>query len=188
MNCAECRENLVTCLEGLLEGELAVECQAHIEGCGACRGEYAELAGLHERLLASGRAAEGVSVVAPVMRRVLQRKAEHERTSIMSILRTRWGIGLGAALGVAGAVVVILALTTPKALAKAEDVMNRGARAMAKLTSIHLRGQMRTLPADNFSMIGRSTTWSPSNSGRNSAPASSGGWTSPAGSRSWTAN
>jgi len=49
--------------------------------------------------------------------------------------------------------VLCVLLTTPKAQAKAEDVLARGAQAVAKLTSIHLRGQLRTLPADNFSTI-----------------------------------
>ena len=31
--------------------------------------------------------------------------------------------------------------------------MTRGAQAVAKLTSIHLRGQLRTAPQDNFSYI-----------------------------------
>ena len=40
MNCAECRDNLVACLEGLLEAEQSRECQAHLESCAACRAEY----------------------------------------------------------------------------------------------------------------------------------------------------
>ena len=153
MNCAECRENLVACLEGLIEGDKARQCREHIESCEGCRGDYAAFASLHQQLLASGRAAAGVSIVAPVMRRVHEQNAANERTSIMSILRTRWGLGLGAALGAAAAVAALLALTTPRAQAKAADFMTRGAQAAAKLASIHLRGQMRTLPADNFSML-----------------------------------
>ena len=53
----------------------------------------------------------------------------------------------------AAAVILIIALAAPKAQAKAADVLARGAQAVAKLTSIHLRGQLRTLPADNFSYI-----------------------------------
>ncbi len=55
MNCAECRDNLVACLEGLLEAEPARHCQAHLQSCADCRAEYAAIARLQQRLAASGR-------------------------------------------------------------------------------------------------------------------------------------
>ena len=67
-------------------------------------------------------------------------------------MQHRWGFGLGAAAG-AAAVIVIVALAAPRAHATAEAVMARGAQAVANLTSIHFRAQMRTLPNDNFSNI-----------------------------------
>ena len=153
MNCAECRENLVACLEGLLEAEQSRQCQAHLGSCEACRAEYAALGRLQERLAARGRVAAEVSLVEPVMRAVHNKQIEPERTTLMSLLlKNRWGFGLGAAAG-AAAIILIIALTAPNAQAKAVEVMTKGARAAAKLTSIHLRGQLRTLPADNFSYI-----------------------------------
>ncbi len=161
MNCAECRDNLVACLEGLLEAEPTRQCQAHLETCGACRAEYAAISRLQERLAARGRVAAEVSLVEPVMRVVHQREIEQERTTIMSIFfKSRWGFGLGAAASVA-AVILIIALAAPKAQAKAADVLARGAKAVAKLTSIHLRGQLRTLPADNFSYIDANSPFYP---------------------------
>ena len=153
MNCAECRDNLVACLEGLLEAEQSRQCQAHLESCAACRAEYAVLGRLQERLVARGRVAAEVSLVEPIMRAVRQKQIKPERTTLMSLLfKNRWGFGLGAAAS-AAAVILIIALAAPKAQAKAADVMAKGARAVAKLTSVHLRGQLRTLPADNFSYI-----------------------------------
>ena len=153
MNCAECRENLVACLEGLLEPEQTCQCQAHLESCEACRAEHAALGRLQERLTSCGRLAAEVSLVDPVMRAVRQQQIKPERTTLMSLIfKSRWGFGLGAAAS-AAAVILIIALAAPKAQAKAADVMARGARAVAKLTSIHLRGQLRTLPNDNFSYI-----------------------------------
>jgi hypothetical protein len=152
MNCAECRENLVACLEGLLEPEPSSECQAHLESCAACRSEYAALACLQERLSARGRAAAGVSLVVPVMRRVRNVPTERERDSFMSKLFTRWGWGLGAAAG-ATAIVLATLLVSSRAQATAASVMVRGARATARLGSVHLRGQLRTQPQDNFSYI-----------------------------------
>ena len=152
MNCAECRDNLVACLEGLLESERSAECQDHLETCAACRSEYAALAQLHERLAAGGRAAAGVSLVAPVMRRVRNVPKERERDSLMSQLFTRWGWGLGAAAG-ATAIVLATLLVSPRAQATAASVMAKGAQATSRLGSVHLRGQLRTRPQDNFSYI-----------------------------------
>src|ERR1017187_6868812 len=161
MNCAECRENVAACLEGLLDTEQTRQCQAHLESCEACRAEHKALGRLQERLATRCRVAAEVSLVEPVMRVVHERKSEPERTTLMSLLfKSRWGFGLGAAAS-AAAVILIIALAAPKAQAKAADVMARGARAMAKLTSVHLRGQLRTLPADNFSYIDAASDFYP---------------------------
>jgi hypothetical protein len=161
MNCAECRENLVACLEGLLEAEQSRQCQAHLASCQVCRAEYAALGRLQERLAARGRVAADVSLVEPVMRVVHQRKIEPERTTLMSLLlKNRWGFGLGAAAS-AAAIILIIALAAPSAQAKAIQVMANGARAISKVTSIHLRGQLRTLPADNFSYIDANSAFYP---------------------------
>jgi hypothetical protein len=161
MNCAECRENLVACLEGLLDAEQSRQCQAHLESCEACRAEYVAINRLQERLTARGRVAAEVSLVEPVMRVLHHKQIEPERTTLMSILfKSRWGFGLGA-VATAAAVLLIIGLATPKAQAKAADVLARGAKAVAKLTSIHLRGQLRTLPADNFSYIDANSAFYP---------------------------
>ena len=152
MNCAECRENLVACVEGVLDHEQALQCQAHLETCAACRAEYAAIASLQQRLVARGQAAAEVSLVEPVMRRVRAVQTEQERHTIMSRLFTRWGFGLSAAAG-AAAIILIALLLTPRTQATAAEVLARGAKAVAKLTSIHLRGQVRTTPAENFGHI-----------------------------------
>ena len=152
MNCAECRENLVACVEGLLDREEALQCQAHLETCAACRAEYKAITRLQRQLVARGPATAKVSLVNPVMRRVQAMQTERERNSIMTKLFTRWGFGLSAAAG-AAAIILIAFLVFPKAQATAAEVMTKGAQAVAKLTSIHLRGQLRTAPQDNFSYI-----------------------------------
>jgi hypothetical protein len=82
-----------------------------------------------------------------------QNNTEDRRDTIMSKLLTRWGFGWSTAAGLA-AVALILALAIPKeAQGKAVTVMARGARAVARLTSVHFVGQMRTAPRDNFSAI-----------------------------------
>jgi hypothetical protein len=153
MNCAECRDNFIACAEGLLERQDELQCQAHLETCAQCRAEYEAVASLQRRLIARGQAAAGVSLVQTVMRRVQREQFTPERETIMSkLFRNRWGWGLGTAAGAAAIVAVIL-LTTPKAQARALEIMSKGAQAVAKLTSIHLRGQLRSAPQDNFSAI-----------------------------------
>jgi len=153
MNCAECRDNLAAFAEGLLDREAGLQCKAHLDACADCRAEYEAILSLQRRLIARGRAAAGADLVETVMRRVRQEPFKPERETIMSkLFKHRWGFGLGAAAG-AAAILLILLLTIPKAQARAVEIMTKGAQAVAKLTSIHLRGQLRTLPADNFSCI-----------------------------------
>ena len=101
MNCAECRDNLVAYIEGLLDEEESLRCRTHLESCADCRAECEAFANLQQRLDARSRAAATVSVVEPVMRRVLQNQTETEKDQIMTRIFRRWGFGLGAAAGVA---------------------------------------------------------------------------------------
>lgn len=160
MNCAECRENLVACVEGLLDREESLQCHAHLETCAACRAEHTAITRLQKRLVTRGQMAAEVSMVAPVMRRVRAVQSERERDSIMSKLFTRWGFGLGAAAS-AAAVALALFLVSPKTQAAAAEVMAKGAKAVAKLTSVHLRGQLRSAPAENFANINPKQTFTP---------------------------
>jgi outer membrane lipoprotein-sorting protein len=153
MNCAECRDNLVACIEGLLGPEETLQCRTHLEACAACRAECAAILRLQQQLVARGQAAADVSIVEPVMRRVLQEQTEQKRNTIMTRLFSRWGIGLSAATAGAAAIILIVVLASPKTQATAAEVMAKGAQAVAKLTSIHLRGQLRTYPQDNFGYI-----------------------------------
>ena len=152
MNCTECRENLVALAEGVLEAEQAQTCLEHLDACIDCQAEYGAVSRLQKRLLARGRVVSEVTMVAPVMRRVRNVQTEREGSSFMNKLFTRWGYGLGAAAGVAAVMVLILTVS-PKAHATAAEVMAKGVKAMAKLSSVHLRGQLRTLPGDNFSHV-----------------------------------
>jgi hypothetical protein len=152
MNCAECRDNLVAYIEGLLDEEESLRCRTHLESCADCRAECAAFENLQQRLDARGRAAANVSVVEPVMRKVLQNQTETEREPIMTRIFRRWGLGLGAAAGLA-VIVLIVILAWPGKVARANDVLAKGAKAVAELSSIHIQCRLRTLPADNFSMI-----------------------------------
>ena len=160
MNCAECRENLVAWMEGLLDPEESLQCQTHLETCAACRAEHTAITRLQRRLVTRGQMAVEVSMVNPVMRRVRAIQSERERDSIMRKLVTRWGLGLSAAAG-AAALILVVFLVSPKTQAAAAEVMAKGAKAVAKLTSIHLRGQLRSAPAENFANIDPKQAFTP---------------------------
>jgi len=155
MNCAECRDKLVVCAEELLDREELLECRAHLENCAECSVEYRAITGLQQKLVTRGRASAKVAIVSSVMRRVLQEQTQKE-TIMSRIVRYRWGFGLSAAAA-AAAIALFIVMTSPNAHAKAVEVLAKGAQAVARLTSIHLRGQLRTFPQDNFASINPGT-------------------------------
>ena len=154
MNCTQCQDNLVACMEGLLDHDQSLQCQAHLETCATCRVEYAAIARLHEQLVARGQAAADVSLVEPVMHRIRTLEVEPERNTLVRlIIKHRWGFGLGATAAAAIAIFLLAIVGTAKSQAAAIEVMTKGAQAVSKLRSIHLHGQVRTAPQDNFSYI-----------------------------------
>ncbi|MGO8675802.1 MAG: LolA family protein [Limisphaerales bacterium] len=123
-----------------------------------CRAEFGPAARAQARPANNGQAKIQVSSVGPAIGRARREQTEYKtntqqrRDTLMSKLLSPWGLGLGAATAAAAAVGVLV-LTTPRAHATASDVLAKGAQAVAQITSIHLRGQMRTAPADNLSML-----------------------------------
>ena len=161
MNCAECRDNLVACLEELLDS------RADPPMPGASR----KLRGLPKGIRPSATCKKRLDGPGPSSRRGVPGGTGHARGSTTTeqtgkdytnehIFKNRWGFGLGAA-ATAAAVILIIALAAPKAQAKAADVLAKGAQAVANLTSVHLKGQLRTLPRDNFSYIDASSDFYP---------------------------
>jgi hypothetical protein len=153
MNCAECRDNMVASAEGLLDRDESLQYQAHLESCAKCRSECKAIASLQRRLVARGQTYAKVAMIAPVMQRVRAIQTKSESETIMSILLRRWKIGLGAVAGATAIILGVLIISSPKALATAAQIMTNGARAMARLGTVHLRGKLRTLPNDNFSYV-----------------------------------
>jgi outer membrane lipoprotein-sorting protein len=152
MNCAECRDNLVGYIEGLLDEEESIRFRNHLESCAGCRAEYQAFAHLEQKLNDRGRAAAGVSIADPVMRRVLQNHTKPERESIMTTIFRRWGLGLGAAAGMT-IIALLVILMWPGAKANAAEILEKGAKAVAGIGSIHMQCSLRTNPNDNFGAI-----------------------------------
>ena len=153
MNCTECQENLVAYLEGLLDEKELLEYKAHLNHCTACSAECKEAELLQKQLIIRRDRTADVSAVQPVMRRVLRSKAESERTTFMSLFKTRWGIGLSAATGIV-LVVLSMILFMTGGPATAAEILERGVKAISGVTSVHMQCKLRTLPNDNFGLIG----------------------------------
>lgn len=156
MNCTECQENLIACIEGLLVPEEMNDCLVHIGSCPECAAEYAAIAGLQRQLVVHGRRAAEVSLAVPVMQEIRRNQLDRS-PSIVEVLKamlfTRWRLGLSA-VGAMAAILLVFGLAAPSAQAKASQMMAKAAQAIGKLRTIHFVGKVRTLPGDNFSLVG----------------------------------
>jgi hypothetical protein len=108
---------------------------------------------LQKQLAARSEQFAGASVVGPVMNQILREKIKPERNMVMRLFHTRWGFGLSAAAGVALLVLSVF-LLMPGGQATAAEVIERGVRAVSKLESVYMQCRVRTLPDDNFELIG----------------------------------
>jgi outer membrane lipoprotein-sorting protein len=142
-------------MENALDPEIALQCRAHLETCAGCRTEYTAINRLQERLILRGQAAAEVSLVEPVMRRIHGLPQHQESITFMSRLFTRWGFGMGAAVGTAAVALMFLLASPPDSKATASQVMSKGIQAAARLTGIHLQGRIRSRPSENFAYIDR---------------------------------
>ena len=68
------------------------------------------------------------------------------------LIKYRWRLSLGAATS-AVAVFLLFLLVVPGVHAKAAEVLAKGAKAVANITSIHIRGQVRSPDAENFAFV-----------------------------------
>lgn len=154
MNCDQCRELLADFLEGLLDEEAQRRLEMHLADCPTCRAELAEVWQLSAHLARTGLSVPPLSLEAAVMDRIVQEQALALRRLAMRRRIRFWGISGVTAAAAAALVVITLWSPTPAVAQKAAEVMARGAEAVPEKCTIHYVAQMRTLPADNFSMIG----------------------------------
>lgn len=149
MKCAECRDNLVAHAEGLLEPEEALQCRSHLESCADCRAEFVAIVKLQHRLIEDGRQAAEVSVIDAVMRRIQTAPPITKQETTMKRFFSGWGFRLSAATCAAAAITLMLVLS-PGTQAKAAQTLVKGAQAVAKLSTIHLKCRIRAQSNDNF--------------------------------------
>jgi hypothetical protein len=156
MHCRECEELLGAYVEGLLDPHEKDECERHVAACADCRALVEATSGLQGRLQKRAPVAAESSLADSVMERIREREArmpvgpQAEARFLEKLRQWRWSFGMGA---VAAVLMLFAILGTPSAQLEAAEIMLRGARAAAGFLSVHLRGKLRTRPADNFSAI-----------------------------------
>jgi hypothetical protein len=75
MNCAECRDNLVAYLEGILPESENAAVESHVAACPPCRTEMQQVENVRERLNTNGKTVGRCSVEAAVIDRILREQS-----------------------------------------------------------------------------------------------------------------
>lgn len=121
MNCPQCQDLLAGYVEGLLDGTVTSQVEAHLANCPGCRLELDETRPLFDRLMADGRAASAISLDTQIMDRIVHEQALQLRRIPMKRMIRRIAIA-AAALIVVGVGIAYLTTTRDGSSAYAEEV------------------------------------------------------------------
>ncbi len=163
MNCAECKELLVLDLEGLLDHVKEQAVREHLKDCPSCQAELQGLQTLQERLVKNGKALAQSNLEDKVLERIVRERNMRSKTAtgISTGLKIRRIIMKSRITKLATAAVIIAAVALSISLfnksvptASAVEVLSKAREAMGKLKSVYIKLQIRTLPRDNFELIG----------------------------------
>ena len=178
MNCSQYREDFGAYLEGLLDESLREQMETHVTECPGCQAELqavrqlvAELSREAHWLTSSqwhpqncrsgtpcltppGPGSASVEFTDAVMDRILQQQATELRRLKMRRRIRVLGISGVMAVGIAFFAMSSLWFAAPASAKTAAEVMAQGAEATPNPSTVHIVGKMRTLPNDNFSLIG----------------------------------
>ena len=146
-------ETLTAYVEGLLEPAADREVAAHLTSCAVCRARVAEIRVLQTRLETYGGSLSAGLLASTVMNRIAATRAALPRRNAMRKQYGKIGMGLAAAAAFI-AVLLVPWGGTRQAEATAAEVLSQAVTAAANLHSVYIKLNMRTLPADNFEMIG----------------------------------
>ena len=163
MNCAECKEHLVAYIEGLLAESQKQAIESHLKVCPPCRAELAQLSTLRDRLTANGKALAESNLENKVLNQIVRaQNLELRKVNRLNNQMQLWRKIMNSKitkLATVAAIIVVAALlitfldkTIPTA--SAAQVLQDAIDAVADVWSVHMKTRMRTLPADNFSLIG----------------------------------
>jgi len=163
MNCTECKEKLVELLEGLLPETQRQIVEEHLKGCQQCQGEFQELKELSERITSDSKSRRQTNLEDVVFNRIIRQQNEKLKQAdrINRQLRIWRRIMNSKITKYTAAAVIIIAVVLTVSIfnktiptASAAEVLQDAIDAVSDIWSVHMKTRMRTLPNDNFSVIG----------------------------------
>jgi hypothetical protein len=156
MNCGECRELLVSYIEGLLDSQDKQLVETHLHECPECKAEFEDFVRLHKSLTSGRARLDYEKLESKVSDRILKEQALKLRKIAMLKTYTKRGLGFVAAAAVIIIVVGLMANVFHETIptASATQVLQDAINAILDVQSVHMKAKMRTLPGDNFGLIG----------------------------------
>jgi outer membrane lipoprotein-sorting protein len=145
MNCTEFRDHLAELFDHPSDGTLL---SGHLAECDDCRSEVEQARVLHARLQQSAdrSATPGDSFADAIMSQIKSSTQSNARRYIM--LRR---LSVAAAAILTLTCFLVWGLNTQAV--RADQLLQQGADALAKITNLHITARMRTSPADNPASI-----------------------------------
>jgi outer membrane lipoprotein-sorting protein len=163
MNCTECKEKLVELLEGLLPETQRQIVEEHLKDCQQCQGEFQELKELSERITSDSKSRRQTNLEDAVFNRIIRKQNEKLKQADRVNRQLRiWRLIMNSKITryTAAAVIIIAVVLTVSIFnktiptASAAEVLQDAIDAVSDIWSVHMKTRMRTLPKENFSLIG----------------------------------
>src|SRR5271157_33309 len=154
MNCTECEDLLVDFVEGTSDHEATLLVEDHLKQCPECRAKLEDLRRLTGSLIESLRGTYKTFLEGRVMGRIIKEQAAELRR--LKMRRRNQLVSAAAAVVAVAACLLVFVLAGPMQdrRAVAAEVLAKAATQASGIKTLHLKCRMRTLPADNFSLIG----------------------------------
>ena len=163
MNCTECKEKLTELLEDLLSESQRRIVKEHLKDCQQCQAELEELKELSKRLTSDSQTWQQTNLEDAVFNRIIRQQNEKLKQADRINRKFRiWRKIMNSKITklAAAAVIIIAVLLTVNIFhqsiptASAAQVLQDAIDAVSDIWSVHMKTRMRTLPNDNFSVIG----------------------------------
>lgn len=163
MNCTECKEKLVELLENLLPDSEKQAVQTHLGSCAQCRAELNGLKELTGRIASDRQKIQSADLETKVLaqiiceqnKRLKQTGKINRRLEIWrKIMHSKITKFSTAAIIIFAAIISVSVFNRTIPVASANQVLQEAVDAVSDLWSVHMKTRMRTLPNDNFSLIG----------------------------------
>ncbi|MFH1614185.1 MAG: zf-HC2 domain-containing protein [Planctomycetota bacterium] len=162
MNCTECIEKLVEYTEDLVSESQRQMVEEHLKDCRRCQTELKKLKELSERLTSDSQTWQQTTLEDAVFNRIIVEQNEKLKQTdrfnrqfriwrkIMNSKITKFAT---AAVIIVAVILTVTVFNKTIPTASAAEVFAQAVEAISNLNSIHIKARMRTLPADNFSLI-----------------------------------